>query len=109
MKTLNTLLISATLTLSFIGVANATKYQSADNTLSTQICMTAAEGSRIEMHRSIKDSGFSKSFIYNNVKCNNQHLSTFIAENNEKSNQMNTVFKYNQQKGNVSINDLAKL
>lgn len=109
MKTLNILLISTTLSLSLIGAANATKYQSTDNKISTQICMTAAQGSRIEMYRSMKDSGFSKSFIYNNVKCNDQHLSTFIAENNVKSDQINTLFKHNQRKVKVSINDLAKL
>jgi len=104
-KVLATLAISVSLT----SAANATKLVVTDNEISTELCITAAQGNRAKMHNAIKNSGLSKSFVVNKVKCNDQNITDFVAQYGKSPAKMNALLNQGRRKGNVNISDIAAL
>ena len=79
MNTLTKTLATITLSLSTIGMANAAdSLFAADESVSSKLCVVAAQGSKIQLHKSIKDSGLSKRYIAENVTCNDQNILAFV-------------------------------
>lgn len=109
MKTLTKVLTTLTLSLTVAGMANASTLIAKDQSLTTELCMTAASGNRAKMHNTIKNSGYSKSYIYYNVKCNDQNITEFVAQHGNSPKQMNSMLSQGRTKGRVSINDIASL
>lgn len=103
-KTLSTIV----LTLSTIGMANAANsVVAADDYVTTNLCVVAAEGDRIKMHKAIKDSRLSKNFIAENVTCNDQNILAFVEAHAENPTKINNLLMNGQYDTEVKITDLA--
>lgn len=86
--------------------AQASSLQAADDSLATNLCMTAASGNRAAMHNEIKASGKSAEFVAKNITCNGENILAFV-ENHGKNSQkiLDMIDRTNKQ---VSITDLAQ-
>lgn len=108
MNTFTKTLATITLSLSTIGMANAAdSLFAADDSVSSKLCVVAAQGSKIQLHKSIKDSGLSKSYIAENVTCNDQNILAFVQDYAEDPDKMNNVLTNGKFNTNVEIIDLA--
>ncbi len=78
----------------------------ADQSNLTQLCMSALTGNRAAMHNSIKASGYSRTFIAQNLQCNGMSLQAFVQQHGDNADAMLRMF---DRKGyRTSITDLAK-
>ena len=109
MKTVTKILTTLTLSLSLVGIANASTLVAKNNSISTELCMTAASGSKNAMHKAIKESRLSNSYVVYNIKCNEQNITDFVTKYGKSPNKMNALLNRGRNKGNVSINDIASL
>jgi hypothetical protein len=107
MNYLTTALI--TLSLSLTATASATDIVAKDDTRATKLCLTAVQGNRAAMYNAIKASGYSKHYVVNNIKCNNQHITEFVAQHGKSPDRMNAILNNHRSTQRVSITDLAKL
>ena len=107
MNYLTTALI--TLSLSLTATASATDIVAKDDTRATKLCLTAVQGNRAAMYNAIKASGYSKHYVVNNIKCNNQHITEFVAQHGKSPDKMNATLNNHRSTQRVSITDLAKL
>ncbi|NQZ07944.1 MAG: DUF3718 domain-containing protein [Algicola sp.] len=82
MKTTKSAIVLAVLGLSMATAANAAgvSVTGFNNSLPTQLCVTAATGSRVKMFKDMSNSGWSKQFIKNNIVCNGDSIGTFAAK-----------------------------
>ena len=79
MKTLTKTLAIISLSLGAITVANANPVLvSTDNSQSTEICMAAASGSKLQLRQAIKDTGLTKQKVNNLISCNGLTLVDFV-------------------------------
>lgn len=85
----------------------AVELKAADNSILTQLCMTAASGNRAAMHNAIKESAYSKNFVVNNVRCNSADVISFVQTHGRNVDDM--VKSLETIGTSVSINDLAML
>jgi len=109
MKTFTKTLTTLTLSLSVLGMANASTFIAKDNSVTTELCMTAASGNRIAMSKAIKNSRISKLDLVNKVKCNEQNITDFVAQYGNSPTKMNLLINRSIKKGSVTINDIASL
>lgn len=81
MNILTKILTATVLTISSIGMANASsEVVPSDNYVTTNICVVATQGNKLKLLYAIKNSGLRKSYIANNVKCNKLNIIAFIEE-----------------------------
>ena len=109
MKTITKVLTTLTLSLSIAGMANASTFTAKDNSVTTELCMTAASGNRVAMSKAIKSSRINKSALVNKVKCNDQNITDFVAQYGNSPEKMNALLNRAIKKGSVTINDIASL
>jgi hypothetical protein len=109
MKTLTKVLTTLTLSLSISGIVNASTFIAKDNSITTELCMAAASGNRVAMHKAIQNSRLSKSYVVYNVKCNTQNITDFVSQYGKSPERMNTLINQGSKKGHVRINDTASL
>ena len=109
MKTVTKILTTLTLSLSLVGIANASTLVAKNNSISTELCMTAASGSKNAMHKAIKESRLSNSYVVYNIKCNEQNITDFVTKHGKYPNKVNALLNRGRNKGQVSINDIASL
>lgn len=72
----------------------------------TQICMTAIAGNRAAMHNNMQISGYSRSYIVENVQCNGINILAFVENHGENPSAMLKMLDRRQH--STSITDLAK-
>jgi hypothetical protein len=109
MKTVTKILTTLTLSLSLVGIANASTLVAKNKSISTELCMAAASGSRISMNKAIRESRLSNSYVVYNIKCNEQNITDFVTKYGKSPKQMNALLNRGRTKGHVSINDIASL
>jgi len=109
MKTFTKILATLTLSLSVAGMANASILIAKDSTVSTELCMKAASSSLFSLHKAIKKSGLSKSFVVNNIKCNEQNITEFVSQFGKSPVKMNALLNQGLKKGQVTINETVSL
>jgi len=109
MKTLTKTLAVMTFSLATIGMANAATIVAADNSLSTKLCVIAAQGSKIKMHLAVKDSHLSKSFIVDKIQCNDQSFLSFVEQYAKNPEKITYLLTNGKEQGKVKISDLASL
>ena len=110
MKTLTATLLTVLALSSTAAVAGDMNYQAADNSKASELCVTAATGSPIQLLVTVRDyhqtngvfGGFK--WIANNVTCNGQYIGEFAkqAGNEHAADQF---MKFNR--GSVQIRDIA--
>ncbi|WP_175623852.1 DUF3718 domain-containing protein [Pseudocolwellia agarivorans] len=109
MKTLTKKLTVSILFLFTTTSIFAASFEAANNSSTTQICIAAVKGSKAQLHVKIKESGLSKVFVANNVKCNNQDIISFVAQNGKAPKVINKVLSRYQKNNNHPQTSLAKL
>ena len=92
MKILKTVAIVSGLTVAALTTAvsaNAGQmsFTKADNSTASNLCYAALRGNRANMHKEIKATGLSKSFVIDNVTCNNMSIGSFVAQYGSESMQ----------------------
>lgn len=80
MKTTKTALVLTVIGLSLAATANAGQVSGLDKSTATQLCVTAANGSKVAMLHEIKGSGWSSNFVQDNVRCNGESIGNFVAK-----------------------------
>ena len=91
-----------------LGVVSATasagnlNFTKADNSAATQLCYTAVQGNRPMMNREIKALGYRKSYVIDNVMCNNMSIGSFVAQYGSE-----TMQKMIPQTTKVRVIDIA--
>lgn len=91
--------------LSFVASTNATEVTASDNSVFSQLCVTASAGNRAAFHNAIKASGYSRAFITKQVKCNGQSIHNFIETNGKNSSSMLAMLEH---KDSEQVVELAK-
>lgn len=109
MNTFTKTIATLTIALSSIGAANAASIVPENNSITSNLCATAASGNRAAMHNAIKESGLSKSFVVYNVKCNDESITSFVKNYGKSPEKMNMLLQQGRHKGQVSIHDIASL
>jgi len=100
-----TIVLATIITSGAMGSAQAANLTAANGTGLTQLCITAASGSRAALHNIIMSSGYSKSFIAKNVQCNGSDIVSFIEQHGKNVKAM--VHTVDRKSGTVQITDLA--
>ena len=99
------------LTFGLASAANAAQYKAADNSLESELCVSAATSSKLKMHSDIKDFRSSAlasenyKLVANKLYCNGMNIAEF-AEQAGNFDVAEKLAKY--RKGNVEIRDIAK-
>jgi hypothetical protein len=101
------IVVATIITLGFATTAQAAKVTAVDNSIATNLCVTAAAGNRVAMYNSIKSSGYSSKFVANKIECNGVNLLSFVELNGKNSTEMLKML--DRTKTNVSITDLASV
>ncbi|MBA6257944.1 MULTISPECIES: DUF3718 domain-containing protein [unclassified Colwellia] len=99
--------VATIITLGFSISAQAAKVTAIDNSIATNLCVTAATGNRAAMYKSIKSSGYSSKYVANNIECNGKNLLSFVEHNGKNSAAMLKLL--DRTKTSVSITDLASV
>lgn len=98
-------LVSA-MVLGLVSSANATELKAANQSVQTNLCLTAASGNKAAMHNQIKASGYSKQFVAEKVQCNGNNILAFVEKHGKNSENMINLI--DQKSRQVSITDIAK-
>jgi hypothetical protein len=91
---------------SFSMTTHATDLVAADQSIATDLCLTAASGNRAAMVNQMKASGKSMQFIAKNIHCNGENILAFVDQHGKKSQNMLKVLDRSTHE--VSITDIAK-
>jgi len=102
MKKLVTLAIALGISVS----ASAIEFSATNNSIDTELCMTALEGNKVAMHNKIKASGMSKKHIAKNVTCNGKNILAYVEQYGKNPDAMLRML--DRSNSRVSITDLAK-
>jgi hypothetical protein len=101
------IVVATIITLGFSTTAQAAKVTPIDNSIATNLCVTAATGNRAAMYKSIKSSGYSSKYVANKIECNGKNLLSFVEHNGKNSAAMLKML--DRAKTSVSITDLASV
>ena len=104
---INTIVLASIISIGSTGAAQAGQVVSADKSIATNLCVTAATGNRAAMHNTIKASGYSAKFIASKIECNGENLLSFVENNGQNSASMLKML--DRTKTSVSITDIAKV
>jgi len=107
MNILNSIAVISTLSAGIVFSSQAVELKAGDNSTFTELCITAASGNRAATYNAIKASGYSKTFVVNNVQCNSADMISFIQQYGENIDGMIKALEDNGT--HVSIKDLAML
>ncbi|MCJ8319820.1 MAG: DUF3718 domain-containing protein [Colwellia sp.] len=90
---------------SFVASTNAIEVSAADNSVFSELCVTASAGNRAAFSKAIKSSGYSPAFIAKQVQCNGQSIQKFIETNGKNASSMLVMLDH---KTNGQTIELAK-
>ncbi len=81
MKAIAKVLMIVGVSVAGMGFAQAdTKLVAADDVVTSDICVVAAEGSKMKLHKAIKDAGLSRDYVASNVQCNDMPIVEFVEQ-----------------------------
>ncbi|OKY27965.1 MULTISPECIES: DUF3718 domain-containing protein [Thalassotalea] len=112
MKLITTAITVAALAIAFNSSANSTALTSAtlvsaNDSVTTTLCMSAAKGSRVALLTSIKQSGYSRQYINNNLHCNDLPVSDFVAKYGKSPEKIQRMLDPKYRQGQVTIKDVT--
>ena len=109
MNTINNVLTTSTLFLLLASTSYAKEFEATNDYITTQICVAAAEGHRARLYKTIKDSGLSKIYVANEVKCNDQPITAFVTQHGKSPEAINTMLNKYRKNKNTKNSNLVKL
>jgi hypothetical protein len=93
-----------------ISMANAqTTLVSADDYVTSNICVAATAGSKIKLHKAIKEAGLTKRLVVEKVKCNQMPIVEFVAQYGDKVTAINDYMTDGQYSKNMTFARLNPL
>ncbi|MFT2090174.1 DUF3718 domain-containing protein [Paraglaciecola sp. 2405UD69-4] len=108
MNTFTKIIATSVLTISSIGMANAaTEYVAADDYVTSKLCVTATEGSKLQLAKAIEKTGLSKRYVVKNVTCNNQDIITFVEQHGTNVDNINNYLTAGKYSNNVEVTTVA--
>lgn len=109
MKTFTKILTTLTVSLAIVGGANATSFEPTNNSATTQVCVAAAKGSKINLRKTIKENRLTNQYVANKVFCNDLHIMKFVNVYGKSPEKINGMLSQYRNDKRVEITDLAKL
>lgn len=107
MNTFSKIIATVTFTFAAATAANAAEFVGTDKSVTTKLCLAAADGNRVDMRHAVKDSRLTKSFIVENVKCNDIDILAFAQRYNDKSGAINKYMGADKQESSITITDIV--
>jgi len=98
--------VASILTAGLSITTHASTLKPADKSFTTDVCMTAISGSRINLHNKIKNSGLSKAYVANKITCNGENILAFVDKYGKNPDKI--VKMLDRSSREVSITDLAQ-
>lgn len=90
MKTFTKVVMVAGLTFGAMAAAQAdTQFVAADDAVTSEICVVAANGNKMKLHKAIKDAGLTRGFVEDNVTCNDMPIVEFVEQYGENVAKIN--------------------
>ncbi len=108
MKTFTKTLAVVGMTFGLAGVASANvEFVPSDDTASTNICVSAAQGSKTNLRNAIENAGVTKHYVATKMTCNGMPVVEFVAQYSENPDTINgfiTNGKYDSSSFIASVN-----
>ncbi|MAQ00656.1 MAG: hypothetical protein CL586_00750 [Alteromonadaceae bacterium] len=90
MKTFTKIVMVAGLTFGAMATAQAnSQFVAADDAITSEICVVAANGNKMKLHKAIKDAGLTRGFVEDNVTCNELPIVEFVEQYGENVAKIN--------------------
>jgi|TARA_B100000780_G_C21115527_1_gene451257 hypothetical protein len=81
MKTFTKIVMVAGLTFGAMATAQAnSQFVAADDAITSEICVIAAKGNKMKLHKAIKEAGLTRGFVEDNVTCNELPIVDFVEQ-----------------------------
>ena len=81
MKAIAKVLMIVGVSVAGMGFAQAeTKLVAADDAVTSEICVVAASGNKLKLHRTMRDRRISRSYVDKNVTCNEMPIVEFVEQ-----------------------------
>ena len=109
MNTTTKVLTTLALSLTIASSVNATSFEATNNSVTTKICIAAVEGNKNKLRNTIKENKLAKSYVSNEIKCNNLHLMEFVAKYSKSPEKINNLLSKYKKKSTTHMTSLAKL
>ena len=109
MKAIAKVLMIVGVSVAGMGFAQAdTKLVAADDAVTSDICVVAAEGSKMKLHKAIKDVGLTRDYVANNVKCNGMPIVEFVEQYGDNVASINRYITSGEYTGQLITQVTAK-
>jgi predicted RNase H-like nuclease len=66
-----------------------TQFEAADDAITSEICVIAANGNKMNLHKAIRDSGLTRGFVEDSVTCNQLPIVEFVEQYGENVAKIN--------------------
>ena len=108
MKILTKSIVLITLTCSSIVFANESNQFTATNqSLSTKICITAAQGDRLKLSKALKNSGLSKRYVAEKMQCNDLSFVAFVEQYGKNAEKINNFITHGEYADSQVVANVA--
>lgn len=98
MKSRTTAIAIITLTSLFTGSAFASvKFTPTDDSVTSNLCVTAASGNVLKLHNQIKDSALGKKYVAKEMTCNGLTVSAFVDQYGHNADSIKKYLNIHQQ------------
>jgi len=89
-----------------VSSANATEqFKAADQSVTSDICVTALSGNRAELYSKIRGLGYSRAFVTKHITCNDTPLLSFVEQHGKNSEAILDMMQ--PREFETSISDIA--
>ncbi len=109
MHTTTKILTTLALSLTIAGSVNANSFEATNNSITTQICIAAVEDNKSKLRNTIKENRLAKSYVSNEIKCNDLHIMEFVAKYSKSPAKINNLLSKYKKKTTTHVTVLAKL
>ena len=108
MKKLTQSIAIIALTVGSIGLANAqSDFVAGNNSADTEICITAAEGNRLKLLKTLQDTGMSKRYVAEKIQCNELSFVDFVEQYGKNVDKINNFITKGKYSENIIVASVA--
>ncbi|MFS1701584.1 DUF3718 domain-containing protein [Aestuariibacter sp. GS-14] len=109
MKAIAKVLMIVGVSVAGMGLAQAeTQLVAADSAVTSDICVVAAEGNKMKLHKAIKDAGLTRNYVASNVQCNDMPIVEFVEQYGENVASINRYITAGEYTGQLISQITAK-
>ena len=109
MKAIAKVLMIVGVSVAGMGFAQAeTKLVAADDAVTSEICVVAASGKKLKLHKTIKDFGLTRNYVARNVECNGMPIVEFVEQYGDNVTSINHYITSGEYTGQLITQVTAK-